>query len=226
MRRRTRTLECARSDRRPRSQSGHRSTQNNAMERHSGPSRVRSAPWHQCRAHTGARGVFVGQFVMTFSAHHKCRAKEEHRPMFVVNAVKLYHDPSLLTGTPPFDFEVLAVQVRLHRVWEHQKPTPSQRDQTLEAKKCADTQTKLLFRTQTDGTPSWRCVQSTFLRDSVAHGSFREASAAGGAGYLVGIPGRRGHSRSAVPLRQSQPWSRLCLPRFCGLGPARVPLYP
>ena len=27
-------------------------------------------------------------------------------------------------------------------------------------------------------------------------------------------------------LRQSQPWSRLCLPRFCGLGPARVPLYP
>ena len=26
---------------------------------------------------TGARGVFVGQFVMTFSAQHKCRAKEE-----------------------------------------------------------------------------------------------------------------------------------------------------
>ena len=76
------TLECARSDRRPRSQSGHRSTQNKAMERHSGPSRVRSAPWHQCRAHTGARGVFVGQFVMTFSAQHKCRAKEEHRPLF------------------------------------------------------------------------------------------------------------------------------------------------
>ena len=40
----------------------------------------------------------------------------------MVNAVKLYHDPSLLAGTPPFDCE-RALWRLLHRASEHQKPT-------------------------------------------------------------------------------------------------------